>query len=323
MRDSSGLSGLFLSFDWFQATFYNVGQDSVSEDEFIQELLGVARGFGFRSFFEKGGKGLHGYLFNSSIVNVEGDPIFRILHGGVNRGMHVNVTVSGIYAEVGRSMLLYLRENFGYQFRVTRADIALDFKGDYDKYHELLYSLAPKRVKTSVAGDWARKEYGRTFYYGSRGGRAFVRFYEKGKEQREKRLDLLADEDWLRLEFEYRPERDERDFVSGFTAEEMIGRVKWVFKMFKELSGFGVETEGGKINRRRSTSLDGSLSWMCKQYSDPLSQLFEKCSGDVEKFGRHLIDLVAGEIRLVEEYSGEEELDFGLSVPDITEIRLD
>lgn len=292
----SSLDGVFLTFDWFQVTFTGVMQNAIAENRFLSDALAVmsSGAFGFNLKMNHLDKGMNGYPLVTEFVNDEGDVFARFLYGSTRDGMHVNAIASGVYAESMREVFLYLFDSYGYKFYITRADVALDFRGDFMSIYDELLAIVPSRVKTSQYGDYIRGDGGRTLYLGSRGGRGYVRFYEKGKEQVEKGVDRSAPADWLRFELEFRPERDERELVSRMSAEKLAGRIKWVRAMFQLIAGLGIESVGGVINRRKSDAdLSSRLIWLCSHHKNTFRDLMEFVGGSMEDFADVLWSFVS------------------------------
>ncbi|MDR0848010.1 MAG: replication initiation factor domain-containing protein [Propionibacteriaceae bacterium] len=80
-----------------------------------------------------------------------------------------------------------------------------------------------ERVSITPAGDWFTEGHpkGCTLYVGSRKSAIFLRCYEKGKQ--------LGDpvSDWVRVELQVRPQRDQRLSASRASADELWGFGGW------------------------------------------------------------------------------------------------
>lgn len=111
----------------------------------------------------------------------------------------VMVHVPGTYTEVPMAWETLLAVALDHEWKVTRIDVAADFMNTGikpDFLHFLYSSYHPRapRNSTLIVG-----KGGSTFYLGSRTSDRMLRIYDKGAEQQ-------TEEDWLRVEGEYKGE---------------------------------------------------------------------------------------------------------------------
>lgn len=226
--------------------------------------------------------GMLGYTRRAKIVGtVDNSPFSAdLFFGARNIGQHVLIAVSG-------SMTQWFCDQWaelGIHFSVTRADIALDFQGNFMDAYKIVKSWSiRKRRKTSFVGDWDCGLDGRTYYSGARGSdsETFIRLYEKGIESRQKGYTGVPT-NWQRLELEFRPRKAKRKDIIFLDARSMLGYAHSVLELFNRFSSESfppVDLSGLKLVER--TSLD-SFRHMLSQYS--------KVIQDVElDHGRHFV----------------------------------
>lgn len=272
--------GLSLSFDWFQVSIVrrdgSVDESVAFSNAVISQLLGVVVSrFDFvNAHVEYYQKGANGYKSTASIKNGD-DVLFRVLYNGSQRSMPINITASGDYAEVGRSMLQELCAEYSYEMYPTRIDVAYDFIGDFVKAFIYL-SKKKGRIKSSLMGDWEGRQDGRTYYLGSKNSRARLRLYEKGIEVSQRGLPSI--ENWQRLELQFRPLKQERWRVRSYTAEQFVGAVRWVYDLFSGISGLGVDAHS-PIRWSSETNLRYKVYNILKKYSSTFDELINAEGG--------------------------------------------
>lgn len=112
------------------------------------------------------------------------------------------------------------------QHLVLRADVCEDFNahGAFELLVAAARKAKPRRV-TAVEMKPDDALDGRTWGCGVRNGSGYLRIYEKGK-QRQFRLE--GHPDWLRVEFEIKPQyRAEKLAAAQMAPEEIVGIVPW------------------------------------------------------------------------------------------------
>lgn len=253
--------------DWYQATV-ELGHES------LVEYLCTALGATARPLK----KGINGYTTGVELIDLTTAPEQRraiVAYGGHNPLPNVLASSSEAPA-----LLRALRSLEVIRHRVTRVDSALDYDepGVFDRLTSLALSIAdaPRqggRIKVGYMGDWARGE-ARTLTLGARGGRAYMRIYEKGFEQRDRNV-ADASLDWVRVELEYRPDRvPEKLRAAGLSMSEVWGASGWSRDMWAALHEG--EFAGEVIQDRPEPSTRASaLAAMARQYGPTVRGLIE------------------------------------------------
>lgn len=276
---------LQLSYDWFQVTW--VGIERSDELSWVESLVSVVESFGYSGVDVRlSPKGRNGYL---SVRDVfwNDEKILSFSFNAARDNQPMQMTATGSWAGLGKEIADYARKEWRVGYYVTRVDVACDFIGDFERVYRYL-SKNRGSIKSKLVGDWENKKDGRTYYLGSNQGRAQIRFYEKGIEQMRKNVDSRRD--WLRLELQYKPEKRERDDTCFLDLDGFLGRVKWAYKLFRGVSGFGYENFSS-IDRKRSSDVDLSLLAMAKQYGRIMSAIADR-EGGYDLLGLYLGELI-------------------------------
>ena len=250
-----------MRFDWYSGTF--------TED--VGELVGAfAANLGAEV---EEGRGLHGYTRGYELKNATGT-VARFLGGGPNGRPTGWASGEDTDAFVDVARGLYPDRHY-----VTRFDSAEDFVSP-DAFEELqsacLTIADERRLKVNQAGDWHRREEGRTIYIGSRKSPVFIRLYEKGLQMRAKVAEG-ADEipsDWVRLEVQVRPGRHARDRAAVSTPEEAWGFSGWTQELSSRV--LALEVERVPITVWRQPDDERAFDFMMKQYGDMLERRVQR-----------------------------------------------
>lgn len=255
-----------MRFDWYSGTF--------SEDETVL-VDTLAGNLGAEATV---GKALHGYDRGYALKNDKGT-VARVLAGG--RNGRPNAWASGqntdAFVEVARG----LWPNAHY---VTRFDAAEDWVGEdaFERLDAMVVGIADaRRLKVNQAGDWHRKEDGRTRYIGSMKSPVFLRLYEKGLQERsaapddEQREKIPAD--WARLELVVRPGREARHQAAQAAPEDAWGYSSWA----QEVAQMAMQLDVPRvpITVWRQTDDDRAMSFLIKQYGDTMGRKAEQLGG--------------------------------------------
>lgn len=244
-----------LKFDWYQASFEGVA-DSVSA-LFLRDFGG--------DFTEE--KGLHSYEF--ALKHSERG--FRLMWGGRNAGIYAQAT-----GQDAEPIAMWIRANFP-EHRVSRADVALDYRGQsLDTFKDIIEPIARKaRASVCFVGDPdPSSKAGRTFYFGSRqSSDAFIRVYEKGLEQQAKGVED-SPEDWVRFEAVFRPRKERKVKAAKWTHEEFFKMSRWVGQAGKEVAGLSGEYEPDESIRKNTD--EQSFEFLLLQYGPLIRRMVEK-----------------------------------------------
>lgn len=219
------------------------------------------------------------------LVDAGGWANARVYYGGKNP--YPLIQASGEYAEPVAEMI---REFWPDEHLPTRIDVALDFceLGLYDRLVPWLIEKADQySVDCKPNGDWFKGRE-RTLYVGSRTSVAFLRFYEKGHEQR-KRGVKDAPLEWSRMELELKPKGHERELSARMKPDEMWGFSNLSRDVFEELASLPCAKLAR--DRRHATRLDQKVEAMARQYGNTWRELVQR-EGGVCEAGVHLTDTI-------------------------------
>lgn len=243
-----------LRFDWYQASF-KASLDAV-EALFIKDFGG--------SFDEV--KGVNTY--ENGVKHDE--RAFSVYWGGRNEGLFV--VASGQDAE---PIARWIRANFP-EHRVSRADVAMDFRGQSIEGMVAITEPIARKAKASVlfVGDPnPLSGKGRTWYFGSKTSDARVRIYEKGLEQRAKGNDE-APEDWVRFEGQFRPRKERKAKAATWTHEEFFTMGKWANDAANKVGGLSGTYRPDESIRKNSD--EQSFEFLLHQYGPLMRRMVEK-----------------------------------------------
>jgi hypothetical protein len=261
--------------DWYQATIAEAPQ-RVGE-ALLAELPG-AHGF-------EAGRGRQNYHHSMLVLDSDGETLATILHGGPNGDP--NAWASGDRAE---GFATVLRRLWPDAHRVTRFDSAEDIHGHYPTIRDRCRALAaPSGVsgyEIAAHGD----EKGSTDYLGAKTSRVQHRCYEKGKQM----AALVADPasvplDWVRLEVQWRPDKQARDVAASVSAGEVWGVSPWVQAIAREVIG----TDPDRLRSRPKllSDFDRCHAAMLRQYGPHLGNVLAKEGSPSAFLARLMVDL--------------------------------
>nr|CRY96557.1 hypothetical protein [uncultured prokaryote] len=241
-------------------------------------------------------RGQHGYTSAFHFVSA-GSVVCRMLFGGPNG--HPNVWASGDDTE---PLVALLRDRYGDQHVVTRADVALDFDapGAWDALYGITTGIVDDHaLRQSQAGDWRTLRDGRTYYAGSRKSAVFARLYEKGKQLRGLLPPGAAADgislDLVRLEIQVRPDGDLRRFAAHAEPVALFGAAEWARDLLSRVADLDVERV--HIKARRSSDRERALRFMVHQYGDHLEALAAELGG-WDALGAELLSLRGSILRV-------------------------
>lgn len=198
----------------------------------------------------------------------------KILYGGMNGPHGVHVIIHG--GDACQAAVESFREAFQDHFP-TRIDVCFDFQGE--KAFEKLYSLLLKTKRkfdlvSEKQGDWIDKKRGRTLVLGGKKSVYKVKLYEKGHEQRQKRVNPEASLDWNRVEFTIRPTSESKVTASKLTPEEVARSGRWTNYLCDLLGAASVPRVKLDTRNKKPRSVE-SCEGMYRQYSNQITSSVE------------------------------------------------
>lgn len=241
------------------------------------------------------GKGKHGYLHEDAWFTdalCVGKPLLRVWHGGDAQRERMTVEASGRNSERVASILA----RSGVAFTLRRADLALDMECQFGDGRDIIlhardtWPYRGGRPSIRLIDDCGTGE-GCTQYLGTSGGLCMLRWYEKGKEQRD-----ASAPDWMRLEFQIQPQSPEQgvwmaqDVLSGKFGEVLA--VTWaphVLKGFIAEYGDRVVQKEVRVDKDFEDKID-VLTYQWRRLFDLVEEL---SGGDAEGFRRMFLDSMA------------------------------
>lgn len=244
-------------FDWYSATFEGLDAERVAHE------LAIAHG-GTISL----GRGRFGYSRRYSIDHSE-ETWVNVYGGSATAGeVHVEIMSQGCDKYVP-----FVR-NLWPEHRVSRADSALDFKGDYEALKQICLDFAEVRgLSHRFIQDSAG---GACLYLGSASSENQIRFYKKSEQLLFKYPDR-ADEippGILRLELQTRPgKRAKKDRLSVLNAEDLWGLGRWTSELAKLILDLDVERVKVEVNPTSEWSK--MLHFLGKQYGPGIARRME------------------------------------------------
>lgn len=261
--------------DWYQATI-------AEAPELVGELL-LHELPGAYSF--KPGKGRQNYHHSMMVLDAEGETLATVLHGGPNGDP--NAWASGDRAE---GFAAVLRKAFPDSHRVTRFDSAEDLHGHYPTIRDRCRALAAPSGVSGYEIAAHGSEKGSTDYLGAKSSRVQHRCYEKGKQM----AGLVADPstvpaDWVRLEVQWRPDKDARSVAAMVSAGEVWGVSPWVQAIARDL--IGTDPERLRSRPKPLSDFDRCHAAMLNQYAPHMGKLLKKEGSTAAFLARILADL--------------------------------
>lgn len=261
----------------------------------LSSLSGLSDLLRFSGLHQVCGKGKHGYLHEDAWytdVLCVGKPLLRVWHGGDAQRDRMTVEASGRNSERVASIL----SRSGVSFTLRRADLALDMTCLFGEGRDLILHArdtwpyrGPKPSMRTI-DDMGTNE-GCTFYLGGNTGLCKLRWYEKGKEQRD-----ASAPDWMRLEFQIQPQSQQqgewmaRDVLAGKFVN-VLG-VTWAPHVLKGfIAGYGdrVMDKEVKVDKDIQDKLD-VLTYQWRRVFDLVEEL---SGGDGEGFRQMFLDSMA------------------------------
>ncbi len=214
-------------------------------------------------------RGKNNYEHADVVKDATGETVCMVLHGG--NGGKPHLRAQGVYSPDIATIVRGLWPDHP----VTRADVAIDFDGAgaFQKLYRLCFRKGrEKGLKLEKRGDPRREDErnplaGTTLYVGSRSSTAFLRLYEKGKEQlaKAKHSDQPPSLDWTRLEIEVKPQNRIARYRAGqLDPADFWGVTTWSRDILGEAMGLDVERVN--MTMKRESEAISALKHMIGQY---------------------------------------------------------
>lgn len=263
-------------FDWYQATI---------EEENIDRLMNRTLEFLEGSFKQARPRSPYDQAIE---FHNDGESIYTASFGGVNKGIFI-VSSSSSSEKVSQFIRSYYKDH-----RVSRFDTAIDFdrEGSFEALSGLLMDFSREYdLKVNQVGDWRENGTGgRTLYLGSRKSVAYLRLYEKGKEQISKGLDIDANVHWCRLELEIKPaNKVGKETASSMEPYDAFSVSRWTRALAELLDSQKLEPKKLGTVRKSNSDLDMRISYMLYQYGVSLEDVVDqKLDGNWDELGSYL-----------------------------------
>lgn len=247
-------SCLSFRFDWYQAT--------INKEIEPLRVLSWATSMGD----PVPAKAMHGYETAFDFGQV------KVLYGGHTGQYGVHVIIHG--GDACSDIVASFRAAFP-DHRPSRIDVCVDFQGPgaWDDVYQLAVLTAGRwGVKTRLYGDFINAESGRTIYLGTGNSTHKLRVYEKGHEQRAKKVDLDAPTDWVRVEFQVTPTGPCRRAAASLAPDGVARSTKWTAFMCDALGAVSAPSVSLTTRKKKPDAVD-SFEHMCAQYADTICKL--------------------------------------------------
>lgn len=266
-----------LKWDWYEATVHDLRPEEVQRTVFaMRTVLGredwimVAGRFGYLGGWKRGSD------TGGTMTIYEGADQVHLIGTGP-----MSPAVAG-----------FLRRMYpGHS--VSRADVALDVTapGCFDplwrRVHVRAVGMKPRPVLTELAGDWAddigtRRDAwvaldrpapkGRTFYAGGRSSRMRIRVYEKGLQQLGLDPSCGASPDWVRVEWQIRPDSSQKVWLGAAELHEAVALTRFGGIVAEDL--MREEFASAVPSELRHASAHPAM-WMVRHYKKVLGPMLD------------------------------------------------
>lgn len=255
-----------MHFDWYQASLPELR---------ATELLEILHA-GLGGELKDRGRGMNGYT-NSYTINGPEGVRCTICIGGYN--LCPNAFASGNRTE---PFVELVRDHWPGNHDVSRVDSAEDFSGAdcWEKLSAACKAVADRLgLKVHSVGDFHRELDGRTLYIGSRKSPCFVRLYEKGKQMRNE--DRLNAEqyplDWVRLEAQIHPKKDNRLRAATLSPLEVWGLSKTTYEVASAC--FNEKVARINVGRHDKSEHERSMNHAAYQYGNIFTKERDRLGG--------------------------------------------
>lgn len=268
-------------FDWYAATVPEKDPAGVIDYMASQQPSGSI----------ETGRPRLGYEGHTIIRGDDDEHWASVLHGGPNG---IGIVGTGEAAEgVARA----IRAQWEWHM-VSRADVASDMRGD-GLFRELVpvcqRIMRAQGVRGSTRLD-DDPDKGCTYYMGSRTSQTFGRLYEKGKERFAQTKDpkFLEFFDWLRLELETKPVRQNRLACSQYSQDQFWGMSRWARAVSLEVMAHDAAKTGVSVYRVSDEEV--SRRHMVRQYSKVFTK-WKHDTGSWAELGLAIRDMIDAQER--------------------------
>lgn len=242
--------------DWYQAT---IPTDVLEPEIALQEVVWALRPLGARQEAMPSNGYARACSVGNALIMWGGHPGFHGVHVVIRGGVECSYAVD------------MFRSGFP-DHKPSRVDVALDWQdeGVFDLLTNAALSVARKHgLATSLQGDWVDSERGRTLYVGSTQSTHRLRVYEKGYEQRAKGVDPDAPLDWVRTEFQVRPDRRAKAIVSRMSPCEVAASTAWTAD-YSERLGQTLGRSASLASRYVKTETEKTVDYVLSTFAKTL-----------------------------------------------------
>lgn len=255
-------------FDWYSATLSDSHGAEVANKLARVTNAGISLG-----------KGRFGYRRKYALEH-DGETLVNVYSDSATPGeVHIEIMSVGCDKYVQEVRQLWPLH------RVSRADSAEDFLGDFEELKKRCIAFAEERsIKHRLVQD---SDGGATLYLGATSSEYMVRLYKKSEQLRAKfpqRSDIP--DGVLRLELQARPSKSQKkERLATMEAGDLFGLSKWTSSLANEVLGQSVEYV--KLDVAPASDWSNLLFHLSKQYSPSILRRLETHSPD-EVYGEVL-----------------------------------
>lgn len=260
------MSALLHQFDWYQATVH------IAPEALVQLLRQNLP----ENVLRTNGKGQNSFRHQALLHDPDGEVYCSVQHGGVNPFPNAKAT-----SDHAPALAAVLRECLSDRHRVSRLDVAVDYRGEgcFDDSVRLLGRVARKhgvKGKKILPDD---PDDGATYYLGSPSSDLRLRCYEKGKELYAKTGDPVWKNffDWTRMELQVRPKKDFKERAATMEPEAFWGCSPWTRAIASGV--FDMSPDPVSIKRTRIADHDRAMNFLIAQYGPTILRQVEKLGG--------------------------------------------
>lgn len=236
------------------------------------------------------GRGMNNYRERAAIIDVDGEVIASVLHGGSNGAPHAFAS-----GDASPAFTDLVRSTWADRHRVTRLDTAQDVRTDFGTARAELQAFARQK---SLKGHSQLPDDpidGGSYNIGAPSSSVRLRLYEKGKQ-----LAKLARStegyhlDTVRYELQVRPVREGKLTAARLSPDQAWGVTPWAREIAQ--THLAAYPDRVVMQRRLPTSFERTHRAMLDQYGAHLRDLLAS-AGSTCAFGEQLaLDLAGGSL---------------------------
>jgi hypothetical protein len=243
-------TGLESRFDWYEMTAEGL------DDGRVPAALALSTGATVEP-----GKARNGY--GRASVVCRGEDVLAVVYGGSARAGEVHVVTTGSSCD---EVVPILRRLWP-QHRVSRADAALDFSGDFDQLDAQLVAFCRegRQLKHELI---VNSEGGATRYVGGRSSEVRLRLYKKSEQLRALHPDRAQEipDGVVRVEVQVRPgKRATKELAAVLRPDDMFGLGQWSAQYAAEV--LRLQPERTPTNFRRPSDWSRGIHYLGLQWS--------------------------------------------------------